>query len=60
MICLGIWNFRCLSHYIAILTGVIWISSIYSQLSKQFDEDMETDYDITGTENTEENNKKST
>jgi hypothetical protein len=50
MILLGIWKFRCLGKYLAVMTGIVFLNIVYEKLSKDFEEDMETDYDISNSE----------
>jgi len=50
MIVLRIWNFKCLSQHVAVFTGIVLFSSLYDKLSKEFEESMETDYDISSSE----------
>lgn len=47
---LGVWNLKCLSQHVAVLTGVIIFDSLYDKLSREFEESMETDYDISSSE----------
>ena len=46
MIVLGIWSFGCWSEYLAVMTGIVFVNMVYEKLSRDFEEDMETDYDI--------------
>jgi hypothetical protein len=50
MILLGIWNFRCLGKYLAVMTGIVFLNMVYEKLSSDFEEDMETDYDISNSD----------
>jgi hypothetical protein len=50
MILLEIWNFRCLGKYLAVMTGIVFLNMVYEKLSRDFEEDMETDYDISNSD----------